>query len=53
MKSRIAKLLLMLLVLNAAANVAWALFPGPFSFSFLNPGLNSLFLLPFSLVGCG
>lgn len=53
MKSRIAKFVLMMVVLNAAANAAWALFPSPFSFSFLNPGLNSLFLLPFGLIGCG
>ena len=27
--------------------------PSPFGFSFFPPGLTDLFLLPFSLAGCG
>ena len=36
------------------ADVALAGFlPSPFDFSFFTPGLTNLFLLPFSLAGCG
>ena len=36
------------------ADVALAdILPSPFDFSFFTPGLTNLFLLPFSLAGCG
>lgn len=40
--------------ISATADVALAgILPGPFSFSFFTPILNTLFLLPFQIAGCG
>ena len=54
MTRRLARLLLIALFVGVAADIAFAgLLPSPFSFSFFTPGLTELFLLPFTLAGCG
>ncbi len=52
MKSKAAKLLLVLWVVGAFAQVALAGIFSPFSFSFANSFMNSLFLFPFRMGGC-
>jgi len=52
MKSRFARLAVMLLAFHLAANAVLAFSVGPFSFGFFNPALTSWFLWPLGLVGC-
>jgi len=51
---RLVRILIVAAALGIIADVARAsIFPGPFSFTFFTPALNSLFLLPFQIAGCG
>jgi len=53
MKSRLARLGLVVLFIHLAATTAWAFEVGAFSFGFATPALNSWFLFPFRIAGCG
>ena len=52
MKSRTKKLLLVMLFVGTFAQVALADLLSPFSFSFANSFMNSVFLFPFRMGGC-
>ncbi|HUU83868.1 MAG TPA: hypothetical protein VM243_10225 [Phycisphaerae bacterium] len=52
MRTRVFRLLLIAFIVCTTAEVVLAgVFPGLFSFA--HPGLNSLFLFPFQIAGCG
>ena len=54
MPRRFRELAAIVVLVGLSAKVALAGFlPSPFEFSFFAPGLTELFLLPFSLAGCG
>ena len=52
MRARAKKLMLVILLVGAVTQVALADLFSPFSFSFANSFLNSVFLFPFRLSGC-
>jgi hypothetical protein len=52
MKSRLARIGLVALLIHVAATAAWAFDVGPFSFGFATPALNNWFLFPFRISGC-
>ncbi len=54
MRRTALKLTLMATIVGIFADVALAgVLPSPFAFSFFTSGLNSIFLWPFALAGCG
>ena len=52
MRSPTKRLLLVILIVTATTQVALAGLLGPFSFSFANSFMNSVFWLPFRMGGC-
>ncbi len=53
MRFRLAQWALVAFVIHLAASAAWAFSIGRFSFGFASPTLNTWFLWPFSIAGCG